>query len=343
MERAPCLSRRRWLALALCAMAVGSAGCGHARPAWEIDHPYARVDWSRAQFHKANLHTHTTRSDGQAEPEAVVDQYRALGYTVLALTDHDFMKTEKTTWPWSDFARDPATLGMVAIEGNEISRLHHIGSFYNDYGDAQVTSEDAALKEIGDRGGLAMMYHPGRHKKSVEWHVERFRTYPHLLGIEIHNQGDRYPGDDKLWDAVLTKLIDERPVWAFSNDDMHIPAAHLGRNWNVLVLPKLSDATVRAALERGLFFFVLAPRGHDGPPPPQVKAIRADPVTGSIRIEAEGAGRIEWISEGKVVHEGPLLTFADLPELGRYVRAVLYAAEGGARLGTQPFVLRRAR
>lgn len=341
MARTPHLSRRTWLALALCALAWGGTGCGHVRPAWVIEHPYAEVNWRRDRPHKANLHTHTTRSDGQAPPEVVVDRYAALGYTVLALTDHDFMKTEKTTWPWSDFGRDPATMGMVAIEGNEISRLHHIGSLFNAYGDARVASEEAALTEIGRHGGLAIMYHPGRHQKPVDWHVDRLRAHPQLLGLEIYNQGEKYPGDDRMWDAVVTALIDERPVWAFSNDDMHVPAAHLGHNWNVLLLRRLSAPAVREALERGRFFFVYAPKGHDGPPPPRVTSIAADPVAGSIRIEAEDCGRIEWISEGRVVHEGPVVAFDETPGLGRYVRAVLYAAEGGARLGTQPFVIRR--
>ena len=34
--------------------------------------------------YKANLHTHSTESDGQLSPEQVIDEYRARGYKALA-------------------------------------------------------------------------------------------------------------------------------------------------------------------------------------------------------------------------------------------------------------------
>jgi len=38
---------------------------------------------------KANLHCHSTLSDGHLTPEALVDAYRKAGYSVLAITDHE--------------------------------------------------------------------------------------------------------------------------------------------------------------------------------------------------------------------------------------------------------------
>lgn len=42
-------------------------------------------------FYKANLHCHTTLSDGDQTPEEVKQFYRAHGYSVVAYTDHDIM------------------------------------------------------------------------------------------------------------------------------------------------------------------------------------------------------------------------------------------------------------
>ena len=42
-------------------------------------------------FYKANLHTHTTCSDGSKTPEQIKEIYKAQGYSVLAYTDHDVM------------------------------------------------------------------------------------------------------------------------------------------------------------------------------------------------------------------------------------------------------------
>jgi hypothetical protein len=42
-------------------------------------------------FYKANLHCHTTVSDGSHTPEAVKELYKAQGYSIIAYTDHDIM------------------------------------------------------------------------------------------------------------------------------------------------------------------------------------------------------------------------------------------------------------
>ena len=40
-------------------------------------------------FYKANLHCHTTLSDGTLSPEEVKELYKSLGYSIVAYTDHD--------------------------------------------------------------------------------------------------------------------------------------------------------------------------------------------------------------------------------------------------------------
>ncbi len=269
----------------------------------------------------------------------MVDLYADLGYGVLALTDHDTVRGGQTTWPWQSFGRDPAALGMVAVEGNEISRLHHLGSLFNDYGDAKVESESAAIAEIGRRHGLSIMHHPGRYDRTIDWYVALFHANPHLLGLEIYNQGDRYPVDRDTWDKVLSRLIHERPVWAFSGDDMHKPGEHLGRNWNVLLLPELTPEAVRRTMIAGTFFYVYAPQGHAGPPVPVIRAIRVDREQGVIELDVAGESRIEWVSGGKVVSEGARIELSTLSGLGAYVRATVYTDADGPLIGTQPFRL----
>ena len=46
---------------------------------------------NEGQFYKANLHCHTTVSDGKLQPEIVKKVYKANGYSVVAFTDHDLM------------------------------------------------------------------------------------------------------------------------------------------------------------------------------------------------------------------------------------------------------------
>ena len=60
-------------------------------------------------FYKANLHAHTTMSDGAFTPEAVKELYKKLGYSVVAFTDHDiFLDSQHLT--------DDTFLALNAVE-----------------------------------------------------------------------------------------------------------------------------------------------------------------------------------------------------------------------------------
>ena len=91
------------------------------------ENPYAEIDWNSVNHYKSNLHTHTTQSNDAIDEFStahVVDLYHAAGYQILALTDHDY-----NPYPWQLFpqymsgieARDPDTMGMLAVPGNERS------------------------------------------------------------------------------------------------------------------------------------------------------------------------------------------------------------------------------
>ena len=46
------------------------------------------IDQDKKQF-KANLHCHTTLSDGRLTPEMIKEEYKKRGYSVIAITDHE--------------------------------------------------------------------------------------------------------------------------------------------------------------------------------------------------------------------------------------------------------------
>lgn len=346
-----------WLVLFL--IPVLLMGC---RPGWdiEIQNPYAGVDWKNDHRYTANFHTHTTRSDGRMNPQTVVDKYHELGYKILAITDHN-----EVTYPWTSFAemepsngslqrlengqleeqdlvyenRDPQQMGMLAIQGNELSRHHHMGSYFNDYNGAET--EEESLEATAAKNSLAMLFHPGRYtgrepeKYNTCWYIDLLQRYHHLIGIEIYNQGDRYPNDRELYDAILSQIIPDRPVWAYSNDDMH-HSSTLGRNWNVLLLPELNETWVRKGMQDGRSFYVYSPLGHNGIKLPQIKEIIVKNRKGLIEINVTGHDSIRWISEGKVIHLGEKLLLKETPNIGNYVRAEIFGA-GNSIIGTQPF------
>lgn len=335
---------------------------GCSSPKWQIDDPYAGVDWATAKRVKANFHTHTTQSDGRFVPSDAIDWYHAHLYEVLAITDHN-----RVTYPWtgltdlepSDGAkkrlaegklesddltyenRDPEQLDMVAIQGNEMSRHHHMGSFFNDHGG--TGDIDSSLTAIGEKDGIAMLFHPRRYERTLDWYTTLYKTYPHLIGQEIYNQGDRYVdragGHRALWDSIMTDLGEDRPVWGFSNDDMHTSPQY-GRNWNLLLLPEITPDEVRRGMTDGLVLFVYAPDGHGGVEPPTVEKISVDGKAGTISIAAVNYATIEWVSEGKIVHQGDSIDLNEVPEVGGYVRAMIRGEGGHPVVGTQPYYVK---
>lgn len=290
-----------------------------------ITNPYAAVDWAAFGQHKANLHTHSTQSDGDEVPGVMIDAYKNLGYSVLAMTDHN-----KVTWPWSTYGRDSAALGMIAIQAAEASSHAHINSYFSGYSGTGVTSIDTTLQTVGANGGLAVFNHPGREDFTADFYQNLYLTYPHMVGMEVYNQDDRYPNDRKLWDQVLTLLMPGRPVWGYANDDAH-RLTDVGHSWNTLLLPALTEANVRSAMESGRFYFCHAPVA--GNPAPLITSIAADEMAGTLSIAATGWNSIKWISEGTVINTTD--TVLDVRGMRGYVRAELLGPTGVTC--TQPF------
>ena len=60
---------------------------------YTIVNPYESVDWSTYDTYKANLHAHTTASDGDVTLSDMVQAYYDAGYDILAITDHGVINT----------------------------------------------------------------------------------------------------------------------------------------------------------------------------------------------------------------------------------------------------------
>jgi hypothetical protein len=131
----------------------------------------------------------------------------------------------------------------------------------------------------------------------------------------------------------------ERPVWGYSNDDMH-SLSRLGRNWSLMILPELTHESVRHGMESGLSFFVYAPDGHQGPPVPVIETIEVNSRKGTIVIVASGYETIRWISEGEVVSNESTIDLDNLENPGGYLRAEL-SGPGSTIINTQPFGVKK--
>ncbi len=335
--------------------------------------PYEEVNWEAINYHDANLHTHTTYSDGRHDPHESIDHYHDLGYHILALTDHDTCHYEvrpQTLYPWTELNaifhqikdmehgcrdgtfgdraneewqdRDPDELGMLSVEGSEISKSHHHGSYNTDYADGPE-EETESFQAIEELGGIAMFFHPGRYDRDVDWYVDHYETFDHLVGMEIYNQVDRYPVDRAKWDRVLHRLMPDRPAWGFANDDTH-GNDHLGRNRNTFLLEDLSLATFTDAIVNGHFYlFVPEERGE----PSDIRILNIESNEDRIRLVLSGEPvEFEWIThdpqidDSRIIHNEAEISLAEVPDYARFIRAVVVSESG--RTYTQPFGIERA-
>lgn len=173
-----------------------------------VFNPYEDVDWD-VEHRKGNFHTHTTNSDGSQDPGTVIEGYHEHDYNVLAITDHNHV-----TWPWTEYGQNPDQLGMIPIPGNELSRHHHNLSLFTQYPspvrDSLTARLHTSIPEVHSTDGLNVLAHPGRYWEPNDKHVPDgalarymglFHEYGSLVGMEVHNQTDRYPWDRRLWDT----------------------------------------------------------------------------------------------------------------------------------------------
>jgi len=395
------------------------AACGGGSPnrgrEVEIGNPYETVNWQKVSHYRADFHLHTLQSDGCHLPDEVVRSFHDAGFSVLAITDHDSARPNlcrprsestaqaidagafadqptpypdppppnlapRTTWPWPAFgAPSPGELGMVGIEGAELTCGYHLTSLFNDYGERPCgdARNDGRLREVAQRGGLAVLNHPDRIKEPLEWFVDLFREHPaeSLVGTEI-------AGDDPrlvvpLWDQLLGELMPSRPIWGFGTSDTHIlTRARFG--FTVLLLDELTSDNAKAAMRSGRFYSVVGPkilnlsktRGdtHDGASAyegtyPTLRSIVVDRNAGRIAIDASGYDEIVWVSKpasttpvtqangaaswpaGQIVQRGPVFDFSRSDPTLPYVRAEIIrnTDAGPVRLFTNPFGLKSRR
>ena len=105
---------------------------------------------------RADIHMHTTFSDGWPEPRALVDHARTTGLDVIAVTDHDTIEGALRA---CNHAAGRTKLQVVV--GEEVSsRDGHIVGLFLERRVRPGMSAAATVHAIHDQGGLAIAVHP---------------------------------------------------------------------------------------------------------------------------------------------------------------------------------------
>ncbi len=105
---------------------------------------------------RADLHMHTTFSDGWPSPRELVDHVRATGLDLIAVTDHDTIEGAMRA---ADYAASRSRVEVVV--GEEVSsRDGHIVGLFLERRIRPGMSAAATVNAIHDQGGLAIAVHP---------------------------------------------------------------------------------------------------------------------------------------------------------------------------------------
>jgi hypothetical protein len=201
------------------------------------------------------LHAHTTRSDGELEPEELVALYERAGFDVLAITDH---------WVRTDAA---STDRLLVIPSSELScRLPremegHVLAFGIDEDPLEFVQTRPDLAEaaawVGEHGGVAYLAHP-------YWTgtpASGLALGDGVAGIEVYNTGCELEVGRGLstvhWDDLL-----ERGVGCFgiAADDSHHAERDSNFAWVWTQVAARSAPAVLEALAGGRFYSSTGPK-----------------------------------------------------------------------------------
>ena len=182
--------------------------------------------------YKANLHCHTTLSDGNHSPEEIKELYKKNGYHIVAFTDHDkFIPQNQLT--------DNEFLALngveFAINQKNIARIQNQKTYHfnalasrpsmNDYPPLpdidynDINAINKYLMHLSAKGFLLCYNHPW-------WSLQSFNDYANLDGIfamEIYNHNcqveDGFCGyNPQVYDEMLRQ---NQRIFAISADDNH--------------------------------------------------------------------------------------------------------------------------
>lgn len=235
----------------------------------------------RPRYFKAALHCHTTISDGTPTPEEMKELYKACGYQILAITDHnviadhsamneeDFLMltgveyniTETINWAENRLWARTYHLNFLAKRPDNLwqpylpEKNFQAAQPYLDKADYQpfsrvysVENMNALIAEANKRGFLVTYNHP-------HWSMHSYPDYADLKGLwglEIYNT-DCLPVTpaDRDNSQVYRDLVSlGNNVVPVAADDAHVEAI-VGGGWVMIGAEKLEYSAVIEAMEKG--------------------------------------------------------------------------------------------
>lgn len=250
----------------------------------------------QGQYYKANLHCHTTVSDGEQTPEEVKKFYMDRGYSIVAYTDHDVMIPHHDLTDESFLAltgyemevnepkpgpfkvKKSCHMCLVALDPDKKEQvcyhreryLMHGALLYKD----QVCFDESLPDYVRQYSheGISDMMRQGRENgffvtyNHPNWSMETgadFMGYEHMHAMEICNYGSASNGyndmeNGKEYDQMLRG---GKRIFCIAADDNHDEESSCG-GYVMIKADKLDYKTITDALVAGNFYSSRGPEIH---------------------------------------------------------------------------------
>ena len=281
---------------------------------------------TEGKFYRANLHCHSTNSDGARTPEELKEIYKSAGYSVLAYSDHNVL-VDHSALDDEDFL----TLTSVEIDVNKKSEksshfnpCYHINFFPEDqhntnhpcFNPKYVWGKRADLRDaqayvgeptyqrdyenindlintFAEHGFMAMLNHP-------TWSLQTMEDYENLdttniFAMEMYNHGCYVEG----WDEINCHIYDELlrrgdKLFCTATDDNHNGAPMGSAGWDslggfvMIKAPELTHKAIYAALKAGNFYASTGPLIEEITLEDNILTVKTSPAA---KIAISGAAR----------------------------------------------------
>lgn len=257
----------------------------------------------KGRFFKANLHCHSTVSDGRLSPEEIKKAYMEKGYSIVAYTDHDVLiphpeLAEENFLPLNGFeveinepgksdfcdtktchicyiALEPDNLIMPFYHrteylfGNSVNYRHLVKfdeskpDYIREYNGECISD---MIKQGRDNGFFVTYNHP---RWSME-NYDQYMSYNGMNAMEICNYGCWINGygdyNEREYDDMLTG---GKKIFCIATDDNHNVHPLDSKNsdsfggFTMIKAEKLEYSTITDALLRGDFYASQGPEIYD--------------------------------------------------------------------------------
>lgn len=278
------------------------------------------------RFHRGNLHTHSTRSDGRHPPETVCAIYRDAGYDFIALTDHflptyDFPITDTRACRTERFTTiHGAEMHVPATGLGELWHILAVGLPLDFAPTLPGETAQAIAARCAAAGAFVSVVHPAWYGLTAD----EAETIDAAHAIEIYNHTSAVKNDRGDGAALLDALLARgRRLSACATDDAHFHFDDAFGGWVMVKAEARDPDALVAALRDGAYYSSQGPLIH---------AIAHDGDT--LEVACSPAAAVMVLGRGaKAVHElGRDLTRVRLPidrvRRGGHARVVVVDAAG---------------